>query len=137
MKALVKFAPGPGNVDVLDVEDVVTGGSYTLEVSSPGLDRSLSRARDFEKSVGNRMKVTTRDPVNGNRHFEGRLVGFSEDRLTVDLDQMASRKKAKDRRRSLRDSALTSFPSGLYCAPPRSLGREAVRGRKSVGACLI
>jgi len=77
---------------ILDVEDVVTGGSYTLEVSSPGLDRGLSRARDFEKSVGNRMKVTTRDPVNGSRHFDGRLESFREGRLTLAL---GVRKKAK------------------------------------------
>jgi len=70
---------------ILDVEDVMPGGSYLLEVSSPGLDRKLSRAQDFERFTGGRVKLTTRNPVNGNRHFEGRLESFHEGRLTLDL----------------------------------------------------
>src|SRR5690348_5889576 len=70
---------------ILDVEDAVPGGSYVLEVSSPGLDRKLSRAADFERFAGNRIKLTTRDLVNGSRHFEGKLEGFREGRITVAL----------------------------------------------------
>src|SRR5271155_5394240 len=51
---------------IFDVEDVIPGDSYVLEVSSPGLDRKLSRAADFERFTGSRVKITTRDPVNGN-----------------------------------------------------------------------
>jgi ribosome maturation factor RimP len=69
---------------VLDVEDAVPGGSYTLEVSSPGLDRKLLRAEDFSRFAGSRVKLMTREPVNGNRHFEGRLERFSDGRLTVE-----------------------------------------------------
>src|SRR5215813_256298 len=58
---------------ILDVEDVVPGGSYVLEVSSPGLDRKLMKPADYERFTGSRVKLTTRQPVNGNRHFEGRL----------------------------------------------------------------
>jgi ribosome maturation factor RimP len=61
---------------ILDVEDAVPGGGYTLEVSSPGLDRRLSKAADFQRFVGSRVKVMTREPVGGNRHFEGRLREF-------------------------------------------------------------
>src|SRR5579863_714739 len=61
---------------ILDVEDAVPGGSYVLEVSSPGLDRKLNRPADFERFQGSRVKLTTKDPVNGNRHFEGRLEHF-------------------------------------------------------------
>src|ERR1700758_5196292 len=61
---------------ILDVEDAVPGSSYTLEVSSPGLDRRLTRAADFERFAGSRVKLMTRNPVNGNRHFEGRLESF-------------------------------------------------------------
>jgi ribosome maturation factor RimP len=61
---------------ILDVEDAVPGGSYTLEVSSPGLDRKLTRAEDFERFVGSRIKLTTREPIEGNRFFEGRLESF-------------------------------------------------------------
>src|SRR6185503_5033900 len=72
---------------ILDVEDVVPGGSYLLEVSSPGLDRPLLRPADFERFQGSRVKLTTRMPVNGNRHFEGRLEHFESGRLTLDLSE--------------------------------------------------
>ena|SRR5436190_5939869 len=70
---------------ILDVENAVGSGSYVLEVSSPGLDRKLFRAADFERFQGSRVKVTTRLPVNGNRHFEGRLEHFESGKLTLDL----------------------------------------------------
>src|SRR5437879_3903617 len=76
---------------ILDVEDAMPGGAYVLEVSSPGLDRKLSRAADFERFRGSRVKLTTKDPVNGNRHFEGRLENFESGRLTLDLSE--ARKK--------------------------------------------
>ena len=78
---------------ILDVEDTIPGGSYLLEVSSPGLDRKLSRPTDFERFTGSRIKLTTRDMVNGSRHFEGRLESFSEGRLTLDVTP--ARKKPK------------------------------------------
>src|SRR5579871_2465530 len=62
---------------ILDVEDVVPGGPYTLEVSSPGLDRKLLGPRDYLRFTGSRIKLMTREPVNGNRHFEGRLESFA------------------------------------------------------------
>ena len=61
---------------ILDVEDAVPGASYTLEVSSPGLDRKLVRPEDFARFVGSRVKLTTREPIEGNRFFEGRLESF-------------------------------------------------------------
>src|SRR5947209_8395848 len=76
---------------ILDVEDAVPGGSYLLEVSSPGLDRKLVRPVDYERFTGSRVKLTTYQPVNGNRHFEGRLESFRDGRLTLDLS--AARKK--------------------------------------------
>jgi ribosome maturation factor RimP len=82
---------------ILDVEDAVPG-SYTLEVSSPGLDRKLTKASDFERFVGSRVKLTTRQPLNNNRHFEGRLESFREGQLTLDLSVASkkSRKRQKD-----------------------------------------
>src|SRR5574337_1229010 len=53
---------------ILDVEDAVPGGTYLLEVSSPGLDRKLWRPADFERFVGSRVKLMTREPIAGNRH---------------------------------------------------------------------
>ena len=73
---------------IFDVEDAIPGGSYVLEVSSPGLDRKLSRAADFERFQGSRVKLTTRQPVNGNRHFEGRLERFEAGKLTLDLSEV-------------------------------------------------
>lgn len=78
---------------ILDVEDAVPGGSYTLEVSSPGLDRRLLTARDYDRFVGSRIKVMTREPLNGNRHFEGRLQGFADGRLQLEL--LSGNKKPK------------------------------------------
>jgi ribosome maturation factor RimP len=78
---------------ILDVEDAMPG-SYTLEVSSPGLDRKLTKAAEFERFVGSRMKLTTRHPVNNNRHFEGRLESFRDGCLTLDT-RVASKKSRK------------------------------------------
>ena len=82
---------------ILDVEDVMPG-SYTLEVSSPGLDRRLVKAADFTRFTGSRLKLTTRQPVDNNRHFEGRLESFQDGRLTLDLSVAShkSRKKMGD-----------------------------------------
>lgn len=76
---------------ILDVEDAVPGNSYILEVSSPGLDRKLLRAQDYVRSTGSRIKVMTREPVNNNRHFEGKLESFENGKLLLDLS--AARKK--------------------------------------------
>jgi ribosome maturation factor RimP len=80
---------------ILDVEDVMPG-SYTLEVSSPGLDRKLIKAADFIRFTGSRLKLSTRQPVgaNNNRHFEGRLESFKDGKLTLDLS-VASHKSRK------------------------------------------
>ncbi len=79
---------------ILDVEDAIPT-SYTLEVSSPGLDRKLSKPREFERFVGSRMKLTTRNPVNGNRYFEGRLESFHDGRLTLDLSVASHKSRRK------------------------------------------
>jgi ribosome maturation factor RimP len=70
---------------IFDVEDAVQGGSYTLEVSSPGLDRKLRSAADFERCTGRKLKLVTKEPVNNNRFFEGRLERFDGSDLVLDL----------------------------------------------------
>ena len=77
---------------IFDVEDAVPGGSYTLEVSSPGLDRKLTKPAEFERFSGSSVKLMTRNPVNGNRHFEGRLQWLGEGKIGLEL---AGRKKSK------------------------------------------
>lgn len=79
---------------ILDVEDAVAG-SYLLEVSSPGLDRKLSRAAEFERFVGSLVKVTVREPITGSRHFEGRLESAHDGRITVILEQRQPKPKGK------------------------------------------
>ncbi len=82
---------------ILDVEDAVPGGSYTLEVSSPGLDRKLVRPADYARFTGSRVKLMTREPVAGNRHFEGRLESFAEGRLVLDVSMQNAKGKMKRR----------------------------------------
>jgi ribosome maturation factor RimP len=61
---------------ILDVEDLVGGGRYILEVSSPGLDRKLRKPGDYERFVGRLARVTLAEAVEGSKFFEGRLAGF-------------------------------------------------------------
>ena len=63
---------------ILDVEDVIPGESYTLEVSSPGLERKLLKEKDFERFVGKKAKVVLREPVENQRSWEGKLAGVSQ-----------------------------------------------------------
>ena len=59
---------------LLDVEDLVPGAEYTLEASSPGLDRKLTRPEEFQRFVGCLVKVQTFEPIRNNRHWQGRLA---------------------------------------------------------------
>ena len=68
----------------MDVEDVIPGDSYTLEVSSPGLERKLSKPKDFERFVGQKAKVVLREPVENQRHWEGKLAGFSQGIVAIE-----------------------------------------------------
>lgn len=70
---------------ILDVEDAVPGGPYLLEVSSPGLDRKLLKPADYERFAGSRVRLLTREPVEGNRHWEGRLEGLRDGRVAVEV----------------------------------------------------
>jgi ribosome maturation factor RimP len=64
---------------ILDVEDLVPGGArYTLEVSSPGLDRKLLRESDYRRFAGRLARITLIEPVEGQKFFEGRLAGLAE-----------------------------------------------------------
>ncbi len=69
---------------ILDVEDVVPGGSYTLEVSSPGLERKLTRPRDFERFLGQKANILLHEPVENQRHWVGKLAGYSNGVITLE-----------------------------------------------------
>ena len=70
---------------ILDIEDVIPGDSYTLEVSSPGLERKLSKAKDFERFVGQKAKVVLREPVENQRRWEGKLAGISQGVVALEI----------------------------------------------------
>ncbi|MDX9740252.1 MAG: ribosome maturation factor RimP [Gammaproteobacteria bacterium] len=70
---------------VLDVEDVISG-SYVLEVSSPGLDRPLGTARDFERFSGHNVRLRTDGPINGQRNFKGLLRGLRGSDVVLEME---------------------------------------------------
>jgi ribosome maturation factor RimP len=80
---------------LLDVEDVIPGAEYTLEVSSPGLERRLSRPDEFERFRGSLAKVKTFTPVNNSRVWTGRLIGFADGVLKIDVAAVKQKGKAK------------------------------------------
>jgi ribosome maturation factor RimP len=80
---------------LLDVEDVVPGSEYTLEVSSPGLERKLTRAEDFARFAGSLVKVKTFTPVKDSRMWTGRLLGFADGILRIDVAAVKQKGKAK------------------------------------------
>jgi ribosome maturation factor RimP len=88
-----KFAQDFGTV--LDVEDLIPGAEYTLEVSSPGLERKLFRPEDFTRFQGSLIKLQTFTPVNRNRQWQGRLTKFTDGVLTIDLSAVKQKGKAK------------------------------------------
>jgi len=62
---------------ILDVEEVVPGGRYTLEVSSPGVERKLLKPADYQRFQGKKVKITLRTAIDGRRNFEGTLAGLA------------------------------------------------------------
>jgi len=71
---------------ILDAEDPISS-SYTLEVSSPGLDRPLKKEADYQKSVGKLVKLSSYELVEGRRHWTGRLTAFEDGVLSVTLEK--------------------------------------------------
>jgi len=63
---------------ILDVEDLIPGPRYVLEVSSPGLDRKLIKPADYERFVGRLAKVWITEPIENQNYFEGRLTGYAD-----------------------------------------------------------
>ncbi len=74
----------------LDVEDLIPH-AYTLEVSSPGLDRSLTRPEHYARFTGKLAKIKTFRPLEGQKVFRGRIAGAVDDKVTLDLEEGGSR----------------------------------------------
>jgi ribosome maturation factor RimP len=70
---------------ILDVEDPVSG-PYSLEVSTPGLNRRLTRPKHFAACTGRRVKVSLSDPVGGSRNFRGILIGSDEEGIDLNRE---------------------------------------------------
>jgi ribosome maturation factor RimP len=70
---------------LLDVEDPVAG-NYNLEVSSPGLDRKLTKIEHFQRFNGETLKVSMRFPIEGRRRFRGTLVSSDDENIVVEVD---------------------------------------------------
>jgi ribosome maturation factor RimP len=66
---------------ILDVEELIPGPGYVLEVSSPGMDRALKKVADYVRFTGRAAKVWTDQPVDEMKFFEGRLAGVVDDRV--------------------------------------------------------
>jgi ribosome maturation factor RimP len=80
---------------LLDVEDLIPGAEYTLEASSPGLDRKLSRREDFVRFAGSLVKVQSFEPIRNNRHWQGRLAAGAGETITLDLNAVKQNSKSR------------------------------------------
>lgn len=69
---------------LLDAEDVVPGGEYQLEVSSPGVERKLIRPEHFTRFAGQKARIALREPVESQRRWEGTLTGVIDDIVTLE-----------------------------------------------------
>jgi ribosome maturation factor RimP len=70
---------------ILDVEELIPGPGYILEISSPGMDRALAKAADFSRFAGRLAKISTSEPIGEAKFFEGRLKGFTDGKVCMEL----------------------------------------------------
>jgi ribosome maturation factor RimP len=70
---------------LLDERDTMPGGGYTLEVSSPGLERPLRKLRDFERVVGHNIKVSLKEALEGQKRLEGKLAEVAGDTIAIEV----------------------------------------------------
>lgn len=72
---------------ILDAEDLVPGASYTLEVSSPGIERKLVKPSDYERFAGKKAKISLSEPVDSQKYWEGTLRGLQGNMVTLEPSQ--------------------------------------------------
>jgi ribosome maturation factor RimP len=80
---------------LLDVEDLIPGAEYTLEASSPGLDRKLTKPEEFQRFAGSLVKVQTFEPIRNNRHWQGRLAAGDGETIALDLGAVKQNSKSR------------------------------------------
>lgn len=71
---------------VLDAEDPIQG-AYSLEVSSPGIDRPLTRLKDFDRYAGFEARIELEDPIDGQKRYKGKLAGVKDETITLETDK--------------------------------------------------
>jgi len=77
---------------ILDVEELIPGAAgYTLEVSSPGMDRALRKPAEYERFRGRMAKISTTEPIEDEKYFEGRLAGFADGKVRLELKGKVAR----------------------------------------------
>ena len=119
---------------LLDVADPLPD-AYTLEVSSPGLDRPLTRPEHFERFVGERARLETETPIDGRRRFLGRLSGFEDGRVLLEVEEPGGevdlvRLPLED----LKRAKLTVVEDVVAQAPKASGRGKKRKGKKDHGA---
>jgi len=104
-----------------DAADLISA-KYTLEVSSPGLDRILGRPKDFHAACGSEVKIETREPVEGRRRFKGKLLTFDGTTVEVEVDGEPREVpfSAIARARTIYQFTKDDFASGTRRAPRAS-----------------
>jgi ribosome maturation factor RimP len=70
---------------LLDVEDLVPGPHYILEISSPGLDRKLTKPAEFVRFAGRLARISTTEPIENQKFFEGRLAGVTDGKVQIEV----------------------------------------------------
>jgi ribosome maturation factor RimP len=108
---------------VLDVEDPIAE-AYTLEVSSPGIDRPLTRLKDFDQWQGFEAKIETEELIDGRRRFKGILAGVEEDEVLIELD---------DTKEPVTIGLKFDWLSDAKLVLTDELIRDVLRGRKDAG----
>lgn len=100
---------------LLDVEDLVAD-SYTLEVSSPGLDRRLAKPADYERFAGRQVKLILRDAQDGRRRFQGRLLGIENGQVRVEVESGQVLRLAPDQ--IAKANLVPDFGNKIVARPP-------------------
>ncbi len=108
---------------VLDVEDPIVD-AYTLEVSSPGIDRPLTRLKDFDQWQGFEAKIETEELIDGRRRFKGILAGVEDDEVLIELD---------DTKEPVTIGLKFDWLSDAKLVLTDELIRDVLRGRKDAG----
>ena len=108
---------------LLDVEDPILD-AYTLEVSSPGIDRPLTRLKDFDQWEGNEAKIETEELIDGRRRFKGELRGTEGDEVLIEIEDQGEAVTIGLKFEWLTDAKLVLTDE---------LIRDVLKGRKDAG----